>query len=365
MAPKNHTRGNILIVDDTPDNLRLLVKMLADRGYKVRPAPSGAHALATAKKEVPDLVLLDVIMPEIDGYSVCRTLKARESTRDIPVIFLSALSELEDKMKGFEAGGVDYITKPYYEKEVMLRVETHLQIRNLQQKLLNETERFKTLAEATFETILIHSDGTIIDVNPAAVRLFQCPETQLIGTGIMELVAPEFHHLMASDRPTPFEGQVIGRDTPRIPVEICTKNLSSGDQTVSVTAIRDLSRQKQMEQEKEQLVQENTVLKKTMKDRYKFGDIIGRCPEMQRVYELIYKAAASKYPVVISGESGTGKELVAQTIHSLRNTHDGPFFTVNCGAVTESLFEREFFGHRKGAFTDAVRDEPGFLDAAH
>jgi len=365
MAPLEQPHGNILIVDDTPDNLRLLVKLLTDRGYKVRPAPSGAHALATVQKVAPDLILLDIAMPEMDGYEVCRSLKARESTRDIPVIFLSALSELKDKMKGFEAGGVDYITKPFFEKEVMLRVETHLQIRNLQQKLQNETARFKTLAVAAFEAIIIHSDGAILDVNPAAARLFQCPEAELIGMDIMALIEPEFHQQMVSDKASPFEGEVIGRDATGIPVEIRTRNLALNDRIVSVTAMRDLTRQKRMEQEKEQLIHENTVLKKTMRDRYKFGDIVGRSPEMQMVYELISKAAVSKYPVIITGESGTGKELVAQSIHSLQHTHNEPFVTVNCGAVTESLFEREFFGHRKGAFTDAVRDEPGFFDAAH
>ncbi len=358
-------KANILIVDDTPDNLRLLSKMLMERGYKVRPAPSGAHALATSKKEIPDLILLDVIMPEMDGYEVCRVLKADKRTKDIPVIFLSALNEVKDKVKGFEAGGVDFITKPFHVKEVMVRVETHLKISNLQSKLRTETARFKTLAHAAFEAILIHSAGIIIDANPAAARLFQCSEAALIGSNLTELLPSEFYRRVQSEQPSPFEGDVVGRDDSRIPVEFRTKNLPLKDPQVSVTAIRDLTRQKQMEQESEQLRQENSVLKMTMQGRYRFGNIIGRSPAMQMVYELISKAAASKYPVVIYGESGTGKELVAKTIHALRYSNDEPFVTVNCGAVTESLFEREFFGHRKGAFTDAIRDEPGFLDAAH
>ncbi len=365
MTEKLQTRANILVVDDTPDNLRLLSGMLAERNFKVRPAPSGAHALATSKKEIPDLILLDVIMPGIDGYEVCRALKADEQTKDIPVIFLSALNEVEDKVRGFEAGGVDFITKPFHEKEVMLRVETHLKIRNLQQKLRTETARFKTLAEAAFEAILIHSAGAVIDANPAAARLFACNEKALIGADLAALLPSEFHRLLLSDHPSPFEGQVIGRGNSRVPVEFRTKILPLKDHQVSVTAIRDLTRQKRMEQEREQLRQENSLLKMTMQGRYRFGDIIGRSPAMQMVYELISKAAASKYPVVIYGESGTGKELAAKTIHALRFTGDEPFVTVNCGAVIESLFEREFFGHRKGAFTDAVRDEPGFLDAAN
>ncbi len=365
MAENQPTKASILIVDDTPDNLRLLSKMLTESGYKVRPAPSGAHALATTKKEVPDLILLDVIMPEMDGYDVCRILKADERTKDVPVIFLSALNEVKDKVRGFEAGGVDFITKPFHVNEVMVRVETHMKISNLQNRLRTETARFKTLAHAAFEAILIHSAGVIIDANPAAARLFQCSVAALIGTNLANLLPSEYCLRVQSDQPTSFEGDVIGRDSNRIPVEFRTKNLPLKDQQVSVTAIRDLTRQKQMEQEREQLRQENSVLKMTMHGRYKFGNIIGRSPAMQMVYELISKAAASKYPVVIYGESGTGKELVAKTIHALRYKNDEPFITVNCGAVTESLFEREFFGHRKGAFTDAIRDEPGFLDAAN
>ncbi len=365
MTENPPAKANILIVDDTPDNLRLLSGMLMKQGYKVRPAPSGAHALATSRKEIPDLILLDIIMPEMDGFDVCRVLKADERTKDIPIIFLSALSEVDDKVRGFEAGGVDFITKPFHVKEVLVRVETHLKISHLQQKLRTETVRFKTLADAAFEAILIHSKGVIIDANPAAARLFQCNEAALIGAELGKLLAPGFHQRVLSDQASPFEGEVIGRDSNRLPVEFRTKDLPLEDQQVSVTAIRDLSRQKQMEQEKEQLQQENSRLKMTMEDRYKFGDIIGRSPAMQMVYALISKAAASQYPVVIYGESGTGKELAAKTIHALRYTSDEPFVTVNCGAITESLFEREFFGHRKGAFTDAIRDEPGYLDAAH
>ncbi len=363
LAP--NAQENILIVDDTPDNLRLLTRMLDDQGYKVRPAPSGTHALATTRKEAPDLILLDVIMPNMNGYEVCRILKSQEQTCDIPVIFLSALDELEDKMKGFEVGGVDYITKPFHEKEVMLRVKTHLKISSLQNKLATETARFKTLAEAAFEGILIHANGIIIDVNSETIRMFRCQEGDLIGTNLTKLLPAEVCKLVLSDQITPFEGDIIGKDNTLIPVEIRTKKLPVEDQQVSVTAIHDLTRQKMMEQEREQLLQENTALKITMQDRYKFGDIIGRSPAMQMVYELISKAAASEYPVVIYGESGTGKELAAKTIHYLRYTEHEPFVTVNCGAVAESLFEREFFGHRKGSFTDAVRDEPGFLDVAH
>jgi len=130
-APK----GNILVVDDVPDNLRFLSATLTRRGYEVRSAINGAMALIGARTTLPDLVLLDIMMPEIDGYKVCEQLKADPQTRDIPVIFLSALDEVVDKIKAFEVGGIDYITKPFQVEEVLARVENQLTIRKLQRQL--------------------------------------------------------------------------------------------------------------------------------------------------------------------------------------------------------------------------------------
>ncbi len=128
-------RANILVVDDTRANLRLLVEILTERGYKVRPAMNGQMALAAAQTEPPDLILLDIMMPEMDGYEVCRQLKADERTWNIPVIFISAIHEVLDKIKAFSIGGVDYITKPFQVEEVLARVQTHLALRNLQRQL--------------------------------------------------------------------------------------------------------------------------------------------------------------------------------------------------------------------------------------
>ncbi len=127
--------ANILVVDDTPANLQLLVGLLKDRGYTVRPAPSGKHALAVAQTQAIDVILLDIMMPEMDGYEVCHRFKAQETTKDIPIIFLSALNDTFNKVKAFEVGGVDYITKPFQAEEVLARVKTHLTIRRLQQEL--------------------------------------------------------------------------------------------------------------------------------------------------------------------------------------------------------------------------------------
>lgn len=134
-SPENPSAGYILIVDDNPHNLRLLISLLSDKGYEVRPATSGARALATARHEVPELVLLDVMMPDMDGYEVCRRLKADPATAGVPVLFISANDEATDKVKGFEAGGVDYLSKPFDALELHARVRTHLELKRSRDQL--------------------------------------------------------------------------------------------------------------------------------------------------------------------------------------------------------------------------------------
>lgn len=127
--------ASILVVDDTVANLQVLAGMLKDRGYKVRPVPSGKLALLAARRDPPDLILLDINMPEMNGFEVCERLKADDKLRGIPIIFISALTEQLDKVKAFAAGGVDYITKPFQMEELHARVETHLKLRRLQTAL--------------------------------------------------------------------------------------------------------------------------------------------------------------------------------------------------------------------------------------
>lgn len=137
-SPNFLSKGIILIVDDTPDNLRLLSSMLKDQGYEVRKAISGKAALLALQTLIPDLILLDIKMPDLDGYQICQQLKAVERTAQIPIIFLSALDNINDKIKAFTVGGVDYITKPFQTQEVLVRVETHLMTRRLQQKITEQ-----------------------------------------------------------------------------------------------------------------------------------------------------------------------------------------------------------------------------------
>ncbi|MGC9526115.1 MAG: sensor histidine kinase [Limnospira sp.] len=136
-------QADLLVVDDVPENLKLLSTMLADFGFSVRKAISGKMALTAVKTLIPDLILLDINMPEMNGYQVCETLKQNPETRDIPIIFISAIGQVEDKVKAFQVGGVDYITKPFEFEEVIARIKNQLQIRQLQQNILQQNRRLK------------------------------------------------------------------------------------------------------------------------------------------------------------------------------------------------------------------------------
>lgn len=128
-------KTNILIVDDTPANLRLLMQILSQDGYKVRMVPNGKRALDSIEAYPPDLILLDIMMPDMNGYEVCNQLKANPTTAAIPILFITALNEPLDKVKAFSVGGVDYITKPFQVEEVLARVRTHLALHELQVRL--------------------------------------------------------------------------------------------------------------------------------------------------------------------------------------------------------------------------------------
>lgn len=135
MNTDNASEGVILVVDNDPDNLGVLFDYLDSVGFKVLLVQNSENALIQAESKKPDIILLDILMPGLDGFETCRRLKENDKTRDIPVIFMTALSDTTDKVKGFKMGAVDYITKPFQQEEVLARVNTHLTIRKLQQQL--------------------------------------------------------------------------------------------------------------------------------------------------------------------------------------------------------------------------------------
>lgn len=149
--PPTATAGDILVVDDNPNNLTLLANILTEEGYRVRKVLNGKFALRTAQASPPDLILLDIYLPDLDGYEVCWRLKALEVTRETPVIFISALNEVWDKLRAFKVGAADYITKPFQVEEVLARVQHQLTIRAQQQTIREQNRQLKAALAAEKE----------------------------------------------------------------------------------------------------------------------------------------------------------------------------------------------------------------------
>jgi PAS domain S-box-containing protein len=200
MLDETINKGVIVIVDDKPTNLGVLFDFLTDSGFKVLVAQDGESAIQKVEYAHPDLILLDVMMPGIDGFETCRRLKENESTQDIPVIFMTALSDTAAKVKGFSLGAVDYVTKPVQQEEVKARVTTHLTIRNLQKRLQAQNlhlqqeirerqqaeasrreaeEKYRSIFENATEGIFqVTPEGRYITANPALARIlgYDSPE---------------------------------------------------------------------------------------------------------------------------------------------------------------------------------------------
>ena len=187
--------ANILIVDDDAANLKLLEDMLRQQGYEVYSFPRGRLALAAAEQKPPDLILLDINMPEMNGYELCERLKSSAALSDIPVIFLSALSEIEDKLKAFQYGAVDYLSKPFRFEEVNARVETHLKLHDLQRALKRQNERLEeAVATRTQELAEANQRLTILDRSKSDFlnlisHEFRTPLNGILGVGELILDA--------------------------------------------------------------------------------------------------------------------------------------------------------------------------------
>ncbi len=181
---------DILIVDDTIANLQLLAGMLKEDGYKVRPASSGKIALEAIAKKPPDLILLDIKMPEMDGYEVCARLKSNPVTYHIPILFISALTDVGDKLKAFEVGGLDYINKPFQIEEVKARVSTHLQLKALQDHMEQKIQQGVAEIQALNQEIIDTQRELILTLGEVC-------ETRSHETGMHVVRVAEFSFLMA------------------------------------------------------------------------------------------------------------------------------------------------------------------------
>ncbi|MCP4122051.1 MAG: response regulator [Bacteroidetes bacterium] len=361
-------KQQILVVDDEPRNIDVLMRCLENEGFSLWAAKDCEAALTSASKDLPDLILLDVIMPGIDGFETCRRLKKIKNMDDVPIIFITAMMDKESKIKGFEVGGVDYIVKPIQPPELLARVNTHLSIRSLRQQLerqimqlQEQNKRFQDLEKAAFDGICIREKETILEVNDTLTGMFGYLHKEMTGQNILEFTASKDRDevkqklIEGDNKAHVVEG--LKKDGSLFPLEVRGKDAVWQGRNVRVGVIRDLSRLRKLEEE-------NRVLHLSLNGQDRLGRLEGKSPIMHRIYERIVQVAGSRDSIVIYGETGTGKELAAKTIFELSTSYNRRFVAVNCSAVQEPLFEAQFFGFRKGAFSGAENDTIGFFECA-
>ncbi len=359
--------ANILVVDDTPVNLKLLSELLSKQGYDVRPVADPQLALSGAKSLLPDLILLDIKMPGMDGYEFCGHLKAAEKTKDIPVIFISALEDSESITKGFAVGGVDYITKPFQQQEVLVRVRFQLELRNAirtREMAIHEKEQANLLMETIFSSvqdtiITIDENLKIIHCNKIEEEICCLPNMEGVSffQKQQELGIGPCHDLVVKTLKTqqPVKEHRIECSCHRHGNQTLVLNASPLKSPTShlsgvVLVIRNVSRLAKLEKE--------------LLERGRFGNIIGKSKKIQKIFALLEQMANIEFNALIIGESGTGKELIADAIHYGGIRADKPLVKVNCAALSDNLLESELFGHVRGAFTGAVSDREGRIEAA-
>ena len=398
----NNHQETLLLVDDNPTNLQVLYQTLEGHGYKLLLAKNGEDALNIVNKVHPALVLLDIMMPGMDGYEVCQQIKANADIADVAIIFLSALDDVKDKVKGFNSGAVDYISKPFQSEEVIARVETHIKIRQLEKTLEQKNKQLEEdntlILESMGEGLLgVDKQGLITFINPAGSETIGSREDDIIGKNFHDLLM----HTDKDGHRNPLEKDKVfntlrdqsvrhsdsdifwRRDGQSFPVEY-TVTAIEGDTDISSACVvfKDISKRKKHEKElnkalktveelKEKLQEENTYLRaestylqEEIRNEQNYGEIIGHSKALIKTMEEAQQVAQTDTTVLINGESGTGKESMARAIHQYSTRKDRPLIKVNCAAIAESLVESELFGHVKGAFTSAINDRTGHFELA-
>jgi PAS domain S-box-containing protein len=272
---------------------------------------------------------------------------------------------------------------PFLEEEDRLlraigeRLSKILWLKRSEEALKEAEERYRVLTEQVAEGVALVQDSRFYYVNPSFCELFNVSSAKdMINRKVHSPSAGEADEIAMLYNSTA-DGVVeekveevlpLTRSDKRFWVQVCHSPIAFKERPALLSTFKDITEIKEQQMAAQQMAMqldsENRVLRSSLKERYRLGEILGRSPEMQTVYELILKAAATDASVSVFGESGSGKELVAHAIHNHSDRKDKLFVAVNCGAIQESLFEREFFGHRKGAFSSAHADAPGYLDMA-
>ncbi len=395
---------NIMIVDDDLENLRVLGTMLKGEGYGLRFFPSGPQALKSAAAELPDLILLDVRMPHMDGFEVCRLLKNDATLRDVPVLFLSASDEIEDKVQAFSEGAVDYITKPFQADEVLSRVKTHLSLRKAKHRLkllnadlenrirkrteeLKESEKKYRLIVTTTNEGIVTTDETlrIVYANPTMALMMGRSVEEIEGRNGLDFIPEEDRdriRTMFEERKTgtshQYEGRIVRADGQNRWVRISAAPIMGNDGQFqgTIALLSDITDSKNAQYRLEAAYQEISVLKRQLetdnaylmeeiKLEHDFEHIVGNSDAIQYVLFRLEQVAQTDSTVIFLGETGTGKELFARALHGASSRSNRPLIKMDCATLSENLIESELFGHVKGAFTGADRSRQGRFELAN
>ncbi len=413
--------SEILIVDDEVPNLQLLNQVLSEAGYRaLRSARRPQLAIESALAQPPDLILLDVRMPEMDGFEVCQRLKQEEQTRNIPVIFVSALQNVEDRLRGFEAGGVDFIAKPFQMPEILARVRTHLALRSLQlgleelvanrtaelaaevserrrteETLAHSEKRLRALFKWANDGIVTLEGDRITDCNHRVLEILRRPRDEVVGHDPSAFSPPrqpdgrpsremtqELINRAYEGAPLIFEWVCTRGDGKPVDLEVSLKKVDVGQGPTLLAIWRDITRRKQLEANrqhalfeleqaydeirelKDRLETENLTLREEIKTASMDSQLIGKSHGFGLVLRQAEHVAPTESTVLLLGETGTGKGLIAQQIHEMSERRYRPLVNVNCAALPATLIESEFFGHEKGAFTGATERKIGRFEMA-
>ena len=298
--------ARILCVDDGPLNLSLLEAMLSPRGYQVIAANNGPKALELIKTERIDICLLDVSMPGMDGFEVCRRIKSDEQFGNIPVVMITSYADMGNRIRGIEAGAEDFISKPFDSAEVLARIKMLLEVKSLDDRRLQ--------LEADLQKA--HDD--------------------------LELtVAERTGELTRANR--------------QLTLEVEERKKAEESLQGTYAEIKGL---------KDRLQAENSYLQQEVGRQYNFGEIVGRSDPLAQVFLRVAQVAPMNATVLLLGETGTGKGVVARAIHSSSARKHRALITVNCTTLPATLVESELFGREKGAYTGSDSRQIGRFELA-
>lgn len=363
----------VLMVDDTPANLSVLYEVLSEVGYTVLVAEDGESALERAAYAQPDLILLDVMMPGIDGFETCRRLKEQPVTQEIPIIFMSALSDTVDKVKGLRLGAVDYVTKPFQHEEVLARVHAHLTLQQLKCALAEREARWAAIVNSAMDGILtFDADGLVKLFNPAAAAIFHRTAAAMLDQPLAVLLSEPLQRVVREyqQRGEPClwvpEGlYALRSDGEAFPVEATLALATANGQPLYTMIIRDVAARQRAEAEFNRLHGLNLYLRDEIQADHDFEEMIGASGALRTVLKAVETVASTQAAVLITGETGTGKELLARAIHNRSTRQAKPLIKLNCATIPAGLAESELFGHEKGAFTGALTRKLGRFELAN